>query len=372
MSDKGFFAVSVPVLRRIVEQGGDASDLMTFLVLAKHTTGWGKWKYIASTAGAKAVSARTGLTYRKAQVRLDWLQEHGFIQPGESVEGMPAHVTCEAAHQRTATKVRWVLGKLGNSRAYLSHSLIDGVGAGKKHPPLMRLWEEVAKGPCASIMEARTDALLLLIHCYAEQSIQDFGGINPEVLRRPWTDTTSATEEVLEDLGWLVMEVEQGQESTTLEFVAKVLSHAPEDSRRDRFWNAFENLKRLGFMYEVLQVWQGNPLENPRAELFYSLYVRDYHARQSDPYCQGAIHTFLIEAGYLDGNCLNALVEEAKEQQTFRLIRTKGGGECVIGTYRLRFRPSTEDTGKGMMQEAERAEHWRDVLTKAAYERQPQ
>lgn len=372
MSDKGFFAVSVPVLRRIVEAGGDASDLMAYLVLAKHTTGWGKWKHMVSTAGAKAVSTRTGLTYRKAQARLKWLHEQGFIQPGESVEGMPAHVTGEVAHQRAATKVRWVFGKLGNRRAYLSHSLIDGVGAGKKHPPLMRLWEEVAKGPCTSFMEARTDALLLLIHCYAEQSIQDFGGIDPEVLRRPWTGTTSATEEVLEDLGWLVMEVEQGQESTTLEFVAKVLSHAAEDSRRDRFWNAFENLKRLGFMYEVLQVWQGNPLENPRAELFYPLYVRDYHARQSDPYCQSAIHTFLTAAEYIDSCDLPLLVEDAIEHQTFRLVRAKGESECVIGTYRLRFRPSTEDTGKGMMQEAKRAERWCNVLKKAVYERQSQ
>jgi len=369
MSEKGFFAVSLPVLNRIVKQGGDVSDLMTYLVLAKHTTGWGKWKYQTSTAGAKAVSKKTGLTYRQAQVRLDWLQEHGFIQPG-GAEGIPSHVTSEAAHQREATRVRWVLGKLGNSRVYLAHSLIEGIGQGKKHPPMMRLRDETRAGPRHKLAEARTDTLLLLMHCYAEQSIQDYGGINPVMLRSNWQEAEELDN--LVGMDWLVMELaqpEEGSQTASLEFVERVLPHVPKDERPARFWNAFNNLRRLGFMYEVIQVWQGNPLEDPRAELFYPLYVRDYHARESDPYCQRDIHRFLEQCDYLNGYDLVQIAEEAKDLETFRLLRTQGGRECAIGTYRLRFRPSTEDTGRGMKQEADRAEQWRLHLETEAMNR---
>ena len=373
MSGKGFFAVSVPVLHRILEQGGDAGDLMAYLVLAKHTTGWGKWKYQTSTAGAKAISKKTGLTYRQAQVRLDLLQKKGFIQPG-GAEGTPSHVTSETVHQREATKVRWLLGKLEDDRAYLAHSLIEGIGQGRQHPPLERLWDEVKLGPCTSVKEARADSLLLLIHCYAEQSIRDYGGINPNCLRGNWQEAD--TPYGLEDMNWLMMELEQPEEShqsASLDFVGKVLPHVPEGDRPNRFWNAFSNLRLLGFMYEVLQVWQDNPLENPRAELFYPLYVLDYHARDSDPYCQRDIHGFLEQCGYLDGHDLygpEGIIEEAQGgRKTFRILRTEGGRECVIGTYRLRFRPSTEDTGRGMKEEGYRAESWKQTLERAKQER---
>jgi hypothetical protein len=374
MSKKGFFAVSLPVLHRILEQGGDAGDLIVYLVLANHTTGWGKWKYQTSTAGASAMNRKTGVTYEKAKLRLNWLQEQGFIQSGEAVKGVPSPVPSGAKRQRDAIKVQWVLGKLGSKgRVYLAHSLIEGVGQGKKNRPLVRLWEEIKTGPCATIMDARTDAFLLLMHCYVEQSIQDYGGINPSVLRNEWQEgePLDVLDVPLDNA--LVMELEQpeGQagETASLAFIERVLPYVSKDDRPKRFWNAFNNLKRLGFMYEVIEVWHDNPLENPRAELFYPLYIRDYHARQSEPYCQRDIHGFLDTARYLDGFAMHELLKEAQERETFRLIRTEGGKECAIGTYRLRFRPSTEDTGKGMKQEAERAEHWKQVLERAAIER---
>lgn len=367
MSGKGFFAMSVAVLHKIIDQGGDASDLMAYMVLAKHTSGWGKWKYTLSTAGAKAVSSKTGLTFRQAQVRLDWLKDKGFIQSGDDVRDMPEYVTDEVTHQRQVTKVRWVLGeRLGTNRVYLSHALVDGVGGGKNRPPLIRLWNEVIMRKCPKIIDARTDALLLLIHCYTEQSIEDYGGINPSVLYTAWP----VAEENINSFegNETVVPIEEGDTIASKEFQCVVLPHVPESERNERFWGAYRNLLRLGFLYEVLEVWRDNPLNNPRAELFYPLYVRDRHARKSEPYCQKEIHNYLAATWMEEYSEFNEMIDEAQQAKQFRLIKSRGDNECVIGIYRLKFRPHTEDTGRGMAKENDRAESWKLELKQASDE----
>ena len=336
MTTQGFFGVSVLTLNEIVVHGGDARDLATYLVLANHTNGRGDRQHMDSTAGAKAVKAKAGLTYRVAGTSLAWLEDHGFISPYQGGKGSKAGYKGE---------VRWSLVKPNSSDvAYLSHSLIDGIGAGKNNPPLKRIREQVHKGCCKNVKEASTDALLLLIHCYQEHLLQDFGGINIHVLRKEWAEVESR--EFMEDLGYLVMEISGGNPVASQPWIEKVLAHVPDGELDDRFRAALKSLEKLGLLYEVLEVWEDNPLENDRAELFYPLYVCDYHARESEPYCLKDTHRFLERNGHWDGMIMMQTIDEVIGTNQFRLIRLKSDKQCVIGTYRLRFKPNTEDVAK--------------------------
>jgi hypothetical protein len=349
MSEKGFFAVSVSVLHDIVARGGDASELLAYLVLAKHTKGRGDNPHTVSTAGCKAIYKKTGMSYRRAEGRLEWLSSNGFITPSEEPprEGRPR-----------ASAPRWILPDLDPDIIYLSHSLVDGIGAGKENPPLMRIWDDTQTGVCKSFMDAKTDLILVLANCYKEHELMDYGGIDPKLLSRKWIETPA--HENLEGFKWRVLEVEPGNAMALTSFQERVLGHLPAEVISARFFNALNNMEELGLVYEVLEVWNGNPLEDERAELYFPLYVRDLHARQTDPYCQKDIHTFI--AAYLDGMAVPALFNDSVESGTFRLLATGEAKQYVVGTYRMRFRPHTQDTGKGMAQEEKRAERYRSML----------
>ena len=364
MSGKGFFAVSMLSIHSIIQFGGDVDDLMAYVVLAKHTTGRGKIPYRLSTAGAKAISGKTGLTYRQAKNRLEWLEAEGFIISGDG----DTHMADKPEHKSKANKVRWHLNPADDDFVYLSHSLIDGVGKGKSNPPLMRIREEVKKGKCDTIHQARIDAVLLLLHAYQNHSMADFGGIDPAMLHNPWREAKDNV--FFEGLDVLVLSLEEDEHPVaTVEFVRKIFGSVIDQKEMAvRFWNALSNLKHLSFIYEVIEIWQGNPLENKRAELFYPLYVRDWHARQSDPYVLPAIHSYLVDTGAIDRFIFNDALEGAVGDGSFRLIRSSGGNEHAIGTYRLRFRPGTKDNGEGIAMEQKLADKWLSVLKAASYE----
>lgn len=357
MSEKGFFAVSVSVLHDIVSMGGDASELLAYLVLAKHTKGKGDARHAAhtaSTAGALAVQTKTGMTYRRAKGRLEWLSSKGFITKSVEppIEGRPK-----------ASAPKWILNDLDADIVYLSHALVDGIGAGKENPPLMRIWEDTQTGVCKSFMDARTDLILLLANCYKEHELMDYGGIDPKLLCRKWTQVEHK-HEPLDDLKWKCIEVEPDDQRALISFEKRVLGHVPAEVMNERFYHALGNMKELGLVYEVLEVWKGNPLEDERAELFFPLYVCDFHARKTDPYCLKDIHNFMKHDLELDGFEFNQFIDEVVDSHTFRLICIKDANEHVVGTYRMRFRPHTKDTGKGMEQEQKRAEKYLAILRK--------
>lgn len=50
-----FFVVSLNAIHEIVKFCGLADDVMSYLVLARHTQGRGQWQQLVSTSGAKAI-----------------------------------------------------------------------------------------------------------------------------------------------------------------------------------------------------------------------------------------------------------------------------------------------------------------------------
>jgi len=103
----------------------------------------------------------------------------------------------------------------------------------------------------------------------------------------------------------------------------------------------------------------------------YTLYVFDRHARESEPYLSRAIHAAALRRGTLDAYeefppGAGAWEDSGNIVGTgrFRYVATKKDGGFPIGIYRLRFRPHTKDTGKGMDAERRRVAEWAGPLSR--------
>jgi hypothetical protein len=121
-------------------------------------------------------------------------------------------------------------------------------------------------------------------------------------------------------------------------------------------------LKRLGLVYEVLTVWNRDPLKSKTAELQYTLYIFDRHARDAEPYLQREIHKMAMKLGEIDYGDLG-LDDDRGEPSLissgrFRFIAIKKTGAYPLGVFRLRFRPKTKDTGTWIEGERQRCLSW--------------
>ncbi len=112
MTAKGhFFVVSLKAIQKIVKSGGLAEEVMSYLVLARHTQGRGQWQRLFSTSGAKAIHLKTGIPYRRATRSLHWLEKAGIIIPmNETIRRSSPHLPEHFGKIKTlATTIRWVL-----------------------------------------------------------------------------------------------------------------------------------------------------------------------------------------------------------------------------------------------------------------------
>ena len=195
------------------------------------------------------------------------------------------------------------------------------------------------------MQQARLDAAVLLVHLYRNTALEDCGGVDPRSgLYREWAVVDDDATE-----GWLdrppVMELEgtnaalyevAGRSTTVfLSFAATALAYVPDPAERTRrFWCAFKNLLRQGFVYEVLTVWSDNPISTDkkkakRAELLYTLYIFDRHARdQDEPYLQREIHSMALKRGDID----------PLEWASIRRSRTKTRLSPAAGSALSRFK----------------------------------
>ena len=351
----GFFTVNLSQIDNMVKQGAGADDVMAYLVLAR-----GRGKNDLAWYGANAVANRTGLTYYKAAQSKEWLIGGGYTHEG--VDG----------------KKRWQITKqMDVHDLALANALVDGIGRGEDNPPLARIYNEVSMGVHCVLPDARLDALMVLLHLYNHHSMADYGGVNPRAgIFRGWKATENSTGEQVVDIkgtNVALYEIEGSNSTMYLEFAEEALSYVTDkDEKSVRFWDAFHNLEKLGFMYEVTQVWSGDPDKDKKAEPLYTLYIHDRHARESEPYLSKDIHNAAIRRGAMDAysefpptrNNFFGDSENIVGTDRFRYIANKKVGGFPIGIYRLRFRAATKDTGKGILAEKSRVNNWKSILGK--------
>ena len=193
-------------------------------------------------------------------------------------------------------KARWrILENPDGLELPLANSLLDGIGRGIGHPPLERIYNNVSLGKHLVKADARLDALMVLLRLYLHHSLADFGGVNPRsgVFANGWRPRTTLGEKVmdLEGTNAALYEIAGGNQMVYGKFSAEALFYVTDEAEREvRFWDAFHNLSRFGFVYEAIQVWSADPEKDKKAEPLYTLYVKDRHAREQEPYLSREIH----------------------------------------------------------------------------------
>jgi len=220
--------------------------------------------------------------------------------------------------------------------------------------------------------EARLDTLVVMLHLYKYHSIADFGGIDPRSgVYQSWQGTENSNGIEVETINskYSLVEIEPDCMHYQPKFANEALSYIENDDERIiRFLNAFENLKRFGIVYEVTQIWSDDPNKISDAEPLYTLYIHDRHARNSDPYLSREIHSAMLKLQIMDARQEFSCYEKQRSENIVEsgryryFVNTKNGG-FPIGIFRLRFRPGTKDTGKGMAAEQRRVDHWSEILS---------
>lgn len=348
MSGKGFFAVDLNVIEEIFRTDDyEAEELLAYLILASHTAGNKKDPYKLSTAGAKAISSKAGISYRRAQTALNHLVDRQLTVAQQEANDELPRKRKPRYMLRISDTPEWV---------YLAHSLVEGIGQGRRNRPLSRLFNQTQMHPGITAKQARLDTIWLLINLHQEQSIMDYGGITPHVLYKKWCSTGEELQ--LSDYLQITRIETDGSIFSTQEFVARCYSvDGYTKAASNRFWHAFNQLNRLGFLYEVLAVWDGNPREIRHPETLYTLYVFDSHARKSDPFIAHKINRAMLEVTCAD----------ADKRDEYDAISGSGrfwyaSDGYPLSTYRLRFRPATEDTGMGFENEERKADYWSKMV----------
>lgn len=368
----GFFTVNLMQIDSMVAKGATADDVLAYLVLVK---GVNKRDELHLTSyGAQVIYKRTGMAYTRAEAAIQWLLANGYITKAEG-EGIPAQLGKGTSRKH---KPRWVLTQVADTQSLaLANALVEGIGRGKDNPPLTRIYNEIKLGKHCIIADSRLDAVMVLVHLYWHHHFADCGGVNPRSgLYRAWVSAeNTAGERVMEIEGTnaALYEIVGSQNTVFNSFANESLFYIDDETERyARFWEAFNNMQSLGLIYEVIQVWDANPNGNNgrKAEPLYTLYVHDRHARESEPYLQKAIHNFAFKKGVMDRHSefyINWDDGESDLQSgRFRYIANKKAGGYPMGIYRLRFRPHTPDTGRGMAAEQSRVDRWVDALNNCA------
>jgi hypothetical protein len=348
----GFFAVDLQEVEKMAraELGGDV--IAAYVVLCRGVNSrYGR----TSSHGAKSVATRCGVTYRQAEQHLQTLGEFDAI-------------TSESDNRR---KPKWRLRE-PVSPVYLPNALTDGVGHGE--PPLSRIINRTPAPFSGARAGAKADALMVMLNLYREDDMGGAGGVDPRTtLSTIWSPAENSLGHSimpLEGTNGFVIEVEEGGSSVFRKFADRCLGHITDnDERYDRFWQAFNTLKRESLIYQVVMVWSSDPTKRRDAEPEYCLYILDHHARKADPFLQYEVHRAMLRTFTVDPYSEfssddyddNAAIRSGRNAGRFRFITASKAG-VAVGTWRLRFRAATRDSAIGWQRELDRNATWKDAI----------
>jgi hypothetical protein len=353
---KGFFTFSPILINEMIKLGGGAEELSAYLVIKR-----GAGAKIYSNWGANSVAQYIGLSYHRAKQCINWLEEHEFIKPIANAKNGDS--------QKSNSKWQFTINE-DDLEVALSNALIDGIGAGDKNPPLFRLRNEIGMGKWG-IKSSRIDAIVVLLNLYRYHCLAEYGGINPLLgVYKRWQAADNFDGDQITELPGTdatLYEIEESENIVYKHFANETLFYTSNDEERyQRFWDAFNNLKDLGWLYETTQIWSADPSANKDAEPLYTLYVHDRHARNTDPYLANLINKISIKQLNPDYGFFNHRGDFEDEfnhfNGQFRYVALTRQGGFPIGIYRLKFRAHTRDAGKGMAEEEMRHKRWLKAL----------
>lgn len=345
-----FFVFPPNAALDIIRAGGGVEEIISLLVLYR-----GAGRFSSTKWSENAIRKHGGFTYSRATKALEFLAERRLITAKKAGD---VEDKAHAGH-------KWQINKPDDGLIYLPNAIVDGVGGGKDHPPLARLYEDVdadiAKG--INIHHARLDAVSLLLAFYAEQDIAHYGGVSPFFWSRPWEITGSEYIEPktpIPNSNGVFYEIAKGDQQVFDNHLCRRWDYIQDETQRlDRYWRAVRNLKNLGLAYEVLQIWTGDPTAKRDAEVMYPLYIFDQRARTNEPNIYRDINGLAMDAMgaelFFDPYGESAF---GTEIDTFRYVAVKNTNALAFSVLRLRYRPHDKDTGIGMTDQEKKAREW--------------
>lgn len=207
------------------------------------------------------------------------------------------------------------------------------------------------------------------MRCYFHHDLDIFGGLDPRTVFYQLEESTNTYEQSQIEIpgtNLVCHEIQLGAMNALEKFVLDCLPNAHEQ-KVERFWQGFYNLSDMGLLYKVTKVWRGNPTEpsGRSAEILYTLYVNDFHARQAAPYLQKEIHRFLLKNSVLLPEHEFFYDDESNivDSGRFRFL-SQSAEDNAVGIFRLRFHPRTRNTGIGVQAELQRVAEWSSALRK--------
>lgn len=339
--NKGFFAVDWDAIEAIYRGDRTFEAMGAYLILAKHTKGNGKDPHTASTAGAKAVAKYSGMSHRRAENAIQALLGYGLVELIEIKEG-------GIKQQKPRYRLREPQDPL-----YLPHSLIQGVtGSGE---PLRRIYDQLGLAPYKNIKSARAAALWMLMLFYRHDSMVDYGGINPAFIHRTWSRHEEEEPWQRRNVLFTPM-TPDGTHNSNSASMDEFFTDLRDDEPDEYFWFCAQELKRLGFCYDVIQLWDSNPIQDVNAEVLYPVHVFDKDT--NDPYLSRNINS-VIE-GDVDYPPYYLRSTASEEPMVF-YVASSGGGH-LVGSLRLRFRGATAENGRGFESQEIMVERWKEFI----------
>lgn len=364
-----FFALDLNIVYRLVRCEAKFNDICAYLILVRGSKAHGATR--ATAYGAQAISQRLNVSHTRAEKHLLWLEsasddEHdsAFIRPypEKPDESRPKN-------HRGASAYRWMVNESADPKlVYLPNSLCDGLENAYADSPIARL-VRLSNSFDKDKDQLQVDTLLILLRCYFHHDLDSFGGLDPRTVFYPLEKSTNTYEQSQTEIPGTNLVCHEIQLGTMIVFEKFVLDCLPDDHEQkvERFWKGFNALLDLGLLYKVTTVWRGNPTEpsGRSAEILYTLYIHDFHARQAAPYLQNEIHRFLLKNFVLLPEHEFFYDDESNivDSGRFRFL-SQSAEDNAIGIFRLRFHPRTRDTGIGIEAELKRVAEWSSALRK--------
>lgn len=332
-----YFKTSFETIQRLA-QAGRYEDVAGFLVLARHATGKavaGFDPYTLSGAGINGIHEKAGVSEETARGVVQRLQEAGLIKPASPET------------KKVFSYARWEIVQ-GELDLNLPHAITDPLKTANADSALQRIKGAVVHSDHAealhevSATEVRLDALMVLLSIYQNTKMEAFGGLSPHCAYRKWKIKSQTTKPP--GIRW---GAEPGHTSAYTKFASASLSHinlppgkTGKEAMFQRFWNAWKNLEESGLVYEAVTLFDTEPKTNDEARSIMTLRVNDYHAgsalKTGDPSLLRSVETSL--AFYTPQE------NEREEPEAMWVILPDKRG-ALVGIWRPRFRPATQDVG---------------------------
>lgn len=330
---KGSFWISKKAIELLFANQATAMDVCAYLVLARYTDASGQF----STAGLQAIKKAVGVGQPIAERATNRLRKMIATKARKVGSGMVQSLLYPADDWASKTgmglphgpvdrsKVRWVLNDFGgdpSDQVWVSNDLVDGIG--RFSQPLKRLKR------CGDV------AARLLLVCYRETDLEQYGGVRPS---GAFAEVYDMSKKVAVQ-GYELWHADHRYPCVWGAASLLGVKELPKDDDKKQeqlapLWRAIESLDSCGFIYQVVTAMDAVP-DNLDAQVIYELDTKSKHGYkpQGEKGLGGQTAAIAGLLGYPVADASGRLYGR------YAVVVPAGVNPVVVGVYRVRFRVS--------------------------------